>query len=177
VTHLINIFLDSKYLSITLVLLAYLTFLILKNPRKGDNSYKIDLAAIAFYSVIGWISVDSSLKLNLSISTLGVLLATGFYLHLKPMIDSSALKQKSRALKKIPFLVIVIFYTLSNSVDATLCYLMVGIGLILLKRNLKVVFFSWPFLVAGFFEKSVIIEVLVISSQLLGIYLLKDRNE
>lgn len=167
----------SKYLSIILLLIGYLSIKLIRKPEKADIYYKIDLFAIAFYSIIGWLPLSSALKLNLSISALGILLATGFYLHLSPMIESAALKQKSRALKKVPFLVIAIFFTLSNSVEASLCYIMVGLGLILLKRNLKVAFFSWPFLIAGFLEKSVIIEVLVISSQLLGIYLLKDKNE
>ncbi|OUR98934.1 hypothetical protein A9Q84_05850 [Halobacteriovorax marinus] len=175
-TNLINIFLHSKFLSILLVLISYLAYLSFKNPREDEFCHRANLVAIGFYSVIGWLPISNPIKLNLSIVALGVLLATGFYLNLKPMIDE-AIKQKARALKKVPFLVVIVFYTLSNSVDASWSYLMIGIGLILLHRNIKVAFFTWPFLLAGFLEKSAIIEVLVISSQFLGIYLLKDRNE
>ena len=174
---MINILITSKYLSILLVPISIFLLLNFKYVKERLLQYGTILSSIALYSIVGLLPFTSSIKLNLSISSLALIIAVLVYQELIPIIDKTQIRQKKRALKKLPIFLIVIFYSLSNFLPLQVNYAMVALGLILLERSYRVALFTWPFLIIGFSESSVIMEGLIIFSQSVSIFMLKEKND
>lgn len=172
---MINFFITSQYLSILLVpIIVYL----LLNYKKCKLQYALPImGALAVYSVVPHLPIEKSIKVNISIVALSIIIAADLFRHISPYLKNASLSQQRRALKKLPILVMVIFYTGSNFFELPVSYALVGFALVLCERSLRIAFFTWPFLLVNFFESSVIIEWTIILSQTVSIFLVKERNE
>lgn len=137
---------------------------------------QIEYLTLLLFLVTPLLSLASSVAINLSITSLGCFVAYLSYPHLLSQLGDNVLKQKKRAIQKLPFLFIVIFFTLSNHVELFYVYALAGLAILFLRRNIASAFFSWPLLLSGFFENSAIMEILVTISFAIGIYLFEDKN-
>jgi hypothetical protein len=135
------------------------------------------LLSIAIYCIVGLLPFSASIKTNISICSLASLIAVLVYQELIPIFKETEIRQKKRALKKLPIFLIVIFYSLSNFLSLQINYALVALALILIERSYKVALFSWPFVIIGFSESSVIMEGLIIFSQSVSIFMLKEKND
>ena len=136
----------------------------------------LEYLSLTIFLVTPLLGLEKDLAVNLSVTSLGCFIACLIYPQLLGYIKSDDLRQKKRALKKVPILFIVIFFTMSNHVELVYVYSFIGVGILLLKRNLAGAFFSWPLILSGFFENSAIMVALVTVSLTVGIYLLEDKN-
>jgi|GEM_PF-5118973 len=146
---------------------------------KNNNwkEYKqLEYLTLLLFFLVPLLGLESKIAINASVTSLGCFIAYLSYPHLIGQLADDSLKQKKRAVQKLPFLFIVIFFTLSNHVELFYVYAFAGLAILFLKRNLAGAFFSWPLLLSGFFENSGIIEALVTVSFAMGIYLFEDKN-
>lgn len=174
---MINILITSKYLSMLLVPIVVFIAVNYNYIRKRLLFLGVSLASISVYSIVGLLPFSNAIKLNISVCSLSCLIAVSIYQQLLPVIDKAQMRQKKRALKKIPFFIVVIFYSLSNFLPTQVNYAMVALALFLLERSYRVALFSWPFVIIGFSDSSVIMEGLIIFSQTVSIFMLKEKNE
>lgn len=173
---MIKLFLESQIISINLVLLLFLAVRqYLRNGKSVQIPY-VEYFCLAAFFVTPLLPFENKFLVNISVTSLGGYIATLIYPVLLAQLKEDTIKQKRRALKKVPILFIVIFYTMSNHVDLSYIYILAALMILTLNRRLAGAFFSWPFLLSGFFESSVIIEVLTALSFALGIYLFEDKD-
>jgi hypothetical protein len=151
--------------------------LIALRPSVGLKSTLLDILCLALYSSVAYFPLDSKAQQNISITALACLIALSVYRQVIPHISNSEMRQKQRALKKLPLLLIVLFFTISNILTIEVAYGLVGLGLLLSERNVRVAFFTWPFLLVSFFDYSAIIEWTIIFFQSVSILMLKEQNE
>ncbi len=173
---MINLLLESKVISINVVLLIVLglkKYFATKNYREFKF---LEYFSLLLFFIVPLLGLERKVAVNLSVTSLGCFVACLIYPHLLTYLKAGELKQKKRAIQKIPFLFIVIFFTMSNHVELLYAYIFIGLVILVLKRSLAGAFFSWPLLLSGFFENSAIMVTLVTISFAIGIYLFEDKN-
>ncbi len=170
-----NYFISFQYLSILLVPISIL--FVTNRAQIKLNGRGLLLILIGLYSIIPNLPLKSEMLVRASIISLSAIVSLLVYQQLLPILEKTELRQKRRALKKIPVLVMLIFFTTSKLVELPTAYALVGISFILVERSYWVAFFSWPFLIINFFESSAIIEWMILFSQSVSIFLLKEKNE
>ncbi len=173
---MVDIFITSKYLSLLLVPLFLVCYLNKETILSHRLFYGCTLGGVTIYSIVPWLEFPREILFKISVMSLAVVIASATFEILRSYIDNTALRQKKRALKKIPLFVIIIFYSLSNLSGPESTYAMIGLAFVLIERSYRVAFFSWPFFVTYFFGTSAIIEALIILSQSVGVFLLRERE-
>ncbi|WP_372654594.1 hypothetical protein [Halobacteriovorax sp.] len=173
---MIKTLLESKIISINIVLLLFFSIKLFLKNKNWKEYRQLEYLTLLLFLIVPLLNLDPNVALNLSVTSLGGFIAYLVYPQLIAQLDDNSLKQKKRAIKKIPFLFIVIFFTLSNHVEPLYVYTLAGLSILFLKRSLASAFFSWPLLLSGFFENSAIMVALVTISFAMGIYLFEDKN-
>ncbi|CBW25186.1 putative membrane protein [Halobacteriovorax marinus SJ] len=172
---MIKFILESHYLSINLILPVFFALLRMRRELKMTTKLFEYLSLMLFFLTPS-LPLALNLKVNLSVTALGGYIACLVYPMIESQLNENTLRQKRRALKKLPLLFMVIFFTMSNHVEMIYIFPFAALIILFLKRNLAGVFFSWPLLLSGFLESSAIINIITIISFALAIYLFEEKN-